>query len=86
MQRSKLHSHYLKVSSDENRIRYKEQRNICVSLLGKAKGKHYEDLSIAAVTDYKKFWTRVKSLFRNKTKENPNIALVENNDLITDEK
>ena len=86
MQRSKLHNLYLKVRSDENRIRYKKQRNICVSLLRKAKRKHYEDLSIADVTDNKKFWKRVKSLFGNKIKGNPNIALVENNDLITDEK
>ena len=86
MQRSKLRNLYLKVRSDENRIRYKKQRNICVSLLRKAKRKHYEDLSIADVTDNKKFWKRVKPLFGNKIKGNPNIALVESNDLITDEK
>ena len=86
MQRSKLRNLYLKVRSDENRIRYKKQRNICVSLLRKAKRKHFEDLSIADVTDNKKFWKRVKPLFGNKIKGNPNIALVESNDLITDEK
>ena len=32
MQRSKLRNLYLKVRSDENRIRYKKERNICVSL------------------------------------------------------
>ena len=53
MQRSKLRNLYLKVRSDENRIRYKKQRNICVSLLRKAKRKHYEDLSVADVTDIK---------------------------------
>ena len=53
MQRSKLRNLYLKVRLDENRIIYKKQRNICVSLL-KAKRKHYEDLSIADVTDSKK--------------------------------
>ena len=77
---------YLKVRSNEKRIRLQKQKNICVSLLRKAKRKHYEDLSIADVTDNKKFWKRVKSLFGNKIKGNPNIALVENNDLITDEK
>ena len=86
MQRPKLRNLFLKVRSDENRIRYKKQRNICVSLLRKAKRKHYEDLSIADVTDNKKFWKRVKPSFGNKIKGNPNIALVENNDLITDEK
>ena len=72
--------------SDENRIRYKKQRNICVSLLRKAKRKHFQDLSIADVTDNKKFWKRVKPLLGNKIKGTPNIALVESNDLITDEK
>ena len=71
--------------SDENRIRYKKQRNICVSLVRKPKRKHYEDLSIADAADNKKFWKRVKPLFGNKIEGNPNIALVENNDLITDE-
>ena len=60
MQRSKLCNLYLKVRSDENRIRYKKKRNICVSLFGKAKRKHYEDFSIGDVTNDKKFWKRVK--------------------------
>ena len=52
MQKAKLRNLYLKVRSDENRIRYKKQRNICVSLLRKAKRKHFEeDLSIADVND-----------------------------------
>ena len=72
--------------SDENRIRHKKQRNICVSLLRKVKRKYYEDLSIADVTDNKKFWKRVKPLFGNKIKGSPNIVPVESNDLITDEK
>ena len=46
MQRSKLRNLYLKVRSDENRIMHKKQRNICVSLLRKAKSKHYEDLRL----------------------------------------
>ena len=86
MQRSKYHNLYLKVRSDENRIRYNKQRNIWFSLLTKAKRKHSEDLSIADVNDNKKFWKRIKPLSGNKISGNPNIALVENNDLITDEK
>ena len=52
----------------------------------KARRKHFKDLSIADVTDNKKFSKRVKLLFGNKIKGNPNIALFESNDLITDEK
>ena len=61
------------------------KKKIFISLLRKAKRKHYEDLSIADVTD-NNFWKRVKPLFGNKIKENPNIALIENNYLITNEK
>ena len=77
MQRSKLRDLYLKVKSDEN----KKQRNIWVSLLRKTKRKHYEYFSIADVTGNKRFWKRVIPLFGNKIKGNPNIALVESNDL-----
>ena len=86
MQRSKLCNLYLEVISDENRIRYKKQRNICVLLLRKTKSKHYKDLSKADVTDNKKIWKRVKPLLGNKIKGNPNTTLVEGNNLITDEK
>ena len=53
MQRSKLPNLYLKVRSSGNRIRCKKQRYIYVSLLRKAKRKHYQNLSIADVTDDK---------------------------------
>ena len=61
-------------------------KEIFVSLLRKAKREHFKALSITDVTDNKKFCKRVKPLFGSKTKGNPNIALVESNDLITDEK
>ena len=61
-------------------------KNICGSLLRKAKRNYCEDLSIAGVTDNKKFWKRVKHLFVNKIKGNPNVTLVEGNILIADEK
>ena len=85
MQSSKLRNLCLKGRLDENSLRYKKQVN-CVSLLSKAKRKHYENLSIADATDNKKFWKRVKPLFGNKIKGNPNIALVEGGDLITEGK
>ena len=61
MQRSKLCNLYLDVRPDENRIRYKKQRNICVSLLRKPKKKHYKDLSKADVTDIKKTLEKSKT-------------------------
>ena len=81
MQRSKLRYLYLRVRSDEHRFRYKKQKNICVSLLRKAKRKQYKDLNVADAADNKKFWERVKPLFGNKIKGNTHIALVEGNEL-----
>ena len=68
MQRSKLRNIYLEERSDDNRTGYKKQINIFVSILRKANRKHYEDLSIADVTDSKKFWKRVQPLIRIKIK------------------
>ena len=86
MQRSKLCNLYLDERPDENRSWDKKQIDIFVSLLTKAKRKHDEDLSIGYNTDDKKLWKKVKPLFVNKIKMNPNITLAEPNNFITDEK
>ena len=76
-----------KCNSDDSKTNYKKQKNICVSLLRKAKRKLYEDPSITEdITDNKEFWKRVKPLLGNKIKEKPIIVPDEDNDLVTDEK
>ena len=86
MQRSKLCNLYLDERPDENRSWDKKQIDIFVSLLTKAKRKHDEDLSIGYNTDDKKLWKKVKPLFVNKIKMNPNITLAEPNNFVTNEK
>ena len=45
-----------------------------------------KDLRLSIVNDNKKFWKIVKPLFRNKIKCESRIALVEGNNLVTDDK
>lgn len=61
MQKLKLRNLYFKV---------KETKIYPISLLRKAKRKHYKDPSTADVTDDNGLWKRVKSLFGNKIKGN----------------
>ena len=67
-------------------MKYNKQRNICVALLGKTKSKYYEDLRLSDLNDYKTFWKAVKPLLENKIKCKSQIALVEGNNLVTDDK
>ena len=83
MKRSRLRNKFLRDRTDISREEYKKQRNLCVSLLKKAKKDHFANLDIKSVTDNKKFWQTVKPLFSNKVKTKTVIKLVEN-DAMTD--
>ena len=86
MLRSKLRNKYLKEKTDDARVRYKKQRNVCVFLLKKAKKNYFENLDLCDVNDNKKFWKTVKPVFANKIKSTNNITLVEKASLITSDK
>ena len=47
MHRSKLRNQFLKLQTHESRLRYNKQRNLCVTLLRKAKKKYYTDLKMS---------------------------------------
>ena len=85
MKRSRLRNKFLRDRADISREEYKKQRNLCVSLLKKAKKDHFANLDIKSVTDNKKFWQTVKPLFSNKVKAKTVIKLVENDVMIEDE-
>ena len=55
MDRSKLINQFLKLQTHESRLRYNKQRNLCVTLLRKAKKKYYTDLKMSDINDNKKF-------------------------------
>ena len=54
MNRSRLSNKFLRDRTDISREEYKNQRNLCVSLLKKAKKDHFVNLDIKSVTDNKK--------------------------------
>ena len=83
--RTKLKNQFLKKRTLEARIKYNKQRNICVSLVKKAKRNYYENLDLNEINDNKKFWATVKPLFSNKIKSADNIFLDESGEIIRNE-
>ena len=84
MVRSRLRNKFLKLKTMESSIKYKKQRNFCVSLLRKTKNKFYENLNPNLITDNKNFWKQVKPSFSDKTPLNNNIILLEDNKIVSD--
>ena len=78
--RSKLRNRYNKLQTIEANLAYKRQRNICTSLLKKAKRKYYGSLNPSVVTNNKKFWKVIKPFFSDETTRNK-IALIEGNEI-----
>ena len=85
MLRTILRNQFLKKRTLEVRIKYNKQRNICVSLVKKAKRHYYENLDLNDINDNKTFWATVKPLFSNKIKSADNIFLDESGEIIRNE-
>ena len=81
MTQTKLRNIFLQNWSEENRIRYTKQRNLCVSLLRKTK-RYCENLNEKSVIDNKLFWKSVKPLLPDKVAGKDIIHLIENNGLV----
>ena len=62
----RFRSKFLRDRTGFSREEYKKQRNVCVSLLKKAKKNHFANLDIKSVTDNRKCWETVKTLLSNK--------------------
>ena len=86
MLRTKLRNKFLKKKTLESRAKNNKQRNICVSLIKKAKRNYYENLDLKDINDNKKFWATVKPFFSNKIKSAENIYLDESGEIIRNEK
>ena len=84
MKRKRLRSNYPNNSCDVHRKTYNAQRNLCVSLVRKAKLDYYNKLNHKKVSDNKTFWKTVKPFFTNKGVNHDRILLVEENETISD--
>ena len=61
--RSRLRNRYLRLPSQENKVAYKIQRNVCTKLLRKRQRSYYSKLDTKNICDNKKFWNTVKPPF-----------------------
>ena len=86
MKRSNLRNKYLKSRSEEDRQRFRKQRNLCVSLLRKTKRSYYSNFNEKNVIDNRKFQKTVKPILSNKFVNNEKITLVDNGKIITNDK
>ena len=85
MKRTKLRNKYLKDRSDKNNLAFKKQRNLCVSLLKKAKKDYFGNLKSSDICDNKKFWKSVKPLFNEQQVSTDKITLIENEAIVSED-
>ena len=86
MQSSKLRNIFRKNRIEENRNKYAEQRNLCVTLLIKSNREFYDNLNGKNFSDYRKFWGVVKPVLSNKVVSNEKITLVEKDNIVENDK
>ena len=67
MNRSRLKNKFLKENSEEDRLAYNKQRNLCTGLLLKEKKAYFENLDSSRITDNKTFWKTIKPMFSKKS-------------------
>ncbi len=84
MNRSRYKNMYFKNKTVENWEKFRRLRNDCVKLTNKVKKDYFSNLNISSVNDNKTFWKTVKPNFSDKNCKSAKIILVENNEIITD--
>ena len=86
MNRSRCKNAYFKSKTIENWEKYRKLRNECVNLTKKVKREYFANLNIKSINDNKTFWRTIKPFFTDKNKKSGKIVLVENNEIIMDNK
>ena len=85
MRRSALKNKYYKYKTEESHQAFKKQKNFTKRLFNREIKKYWGNLDLSNFTDNKKFWSTVKPLF-SKSNVKQNISLVENENIVTDDK
>ena len=83
MHRFRLRNKFLKERTNESKIAYNKQRNICVSLLRKTKRDYFANLDTKIMKSNRKFWKTVNPLFSEKSYSKESISLISKDSLIT---
>ena len=86
MNRTHLRNRYNKDRTDENKTAFKKQRNLCVKHLREAKRGYYKNIDLKSLNDNRKFWKTVKPLFSGKVKTTSSVTLLENDEIVSDDK
>ena len=74
----KIRNDFLRDRNDASQSAYRKQRNLCATLLRKAKKQYFLSLEPKLITHNKKFWKSVKPLFSDKITAKEIIKLTEN--------
>ena len=85
MRRSELERKYFKNKTNENKARFKKQKNFCSKLYKKERKKFYSNLELNKITDNKLFWKTIKPLLSEKCIQSSKISLVSNNKVISED-
>ena len=86
MTRTRLKTRVNKSGNDEDRKKYKQQRNLIVSMNRKAQRDFYHSVDINAINNDKKFWKAVKPMFSSGNPMGEKIILIEEGEVISDDK
>ena len=86
MRRSRLHNVFNQTRLQEDRKKYRQQRNYCVKLRNEARKQYFSNLD-PTHAEKSGFWDALGPVFSNKTeKKNKRIILVEQNEIISDDR
>ena len=83
---SRLHSKFLKTTPQKCKQAYNRQRNLCVTMVRKAKRNQFNNLNVRNITDNKQFWKTVKPFFSSKVSDNERITLIEEEKAVSDDR
>ena len=83
MTRLRLRNKFLKAKFQECKQGYDKQRNLCVTMLRKAKKYYFNNLNVRNITDNIQFWKTVKPFFSIKVGANERITLIEEEKVVS---
>ena len=85
MTRLRLRNKFLKTKSQECKQAYNKQRNLCVTMIRKAKRNYFNNLNVRNITDDKQFWKTVKLFFSSKVSDNERITVIEGDKVLSED-
>ena len=85
MNRSRLKRIYNKNKRYQDWENYKNQRNLCYSLLRRTKKQYFNNINLKDISDNKKFWKCVTPYFSEKGSASTKLMLIENEEILTNE-